>query len=136
MTLAVIITNIILTIAMVIVGVALLSEMAKDSRPIVIKEAKALREYYEGKLKGMEEKTDKAEEERIRYKKLYESELQKNGDASSLRSEKIRLEAEVKRLAEELNSCEDRINEMALENASLKKKIEALEKPAKKKEKK
>ena len=49
---------------------------------------------------------------------------------------KIRLEAQVKRLAEELNSCDDRINDMALENASLKKKIEALEKPAKKKEKK
>ena len=31
---------------------------------------------------------------------------------------------------------EDRINDMAQENASLKKKIEALEKPAKKKEKK
>ena len=88
MILALIITNIILTIAMLIVGVALFSEVAKNSRPIVIKEAKALREYYEGKLEDMEEKTDKAEEERIRYKKLYESELQKNGDASSLRSEK------------------------------------------------
>ena len=128
MTLAVIITNIILTIAMVIVLVALLANMAKDSRPIVIKEAKALRDYYESKLKVMEEKTDKAEEESIRYKKLYESELQKNGDASSLRSEKIRLEAQFKRLAEDLNSCEDRINEMAQENANLKKKINALKK--------
>ena len=128
MDLAVIITNIILTIAIVIVVVALLANMAKDSRPIVIKEAKALREYYESKLKVMEEKTDKAEEERIRYKSLYESELQKNGDASSLRSEKIRLEAQFKRLAEDLNSCEDRINEMAQENASLKEQIKALKK--------
>ena len=128
MDLAVIITNIILTIAIVIVVVALLANMAKDSRPIVIKEAKALREYYESKLKVMEEKTDKAEEERSRYKSLYESELQKNGDASSLRSEKIRLEAQFKRLAEDLNSCEDRINEMAQENASLKEQIKALKK--------
>ena len=128
MDLAVIITNIILTIAIVIFVVALLANMAKDSRPIVIKEAKALREYYESKLKVMEEKTDKAEEERSRYKSLYESELQKNGDASSLRSEKIRLEAQFKRLAEDLNSCEDRINEMAQENASLKEQIKALKK--------
>lgn len=135
MTLALIITNIILDIAAGTIGVAMMVEMARDKRPIVIKEAKALREYYEGKLEGMEEKTDKAEEERIRYKKLYESELQKNGDASSLRSEKIRLEAQVKRLAEELNSCEDRINEMAQENASLKEQIKASKKPTKKKEK-
>ena len=136
MILAVIITNIILTIAMVIAGVALFAEVAKNSRPIVIKEAKALREYYEGKLEDMEKKTDKAEEERTRYKKLYESELQKNGDASSLMSEKTILEAQFKCLTEELDSCEDRINDMVQENASLKKQIEALKKPAKKKEKK
>ena len=128
MTLAVIITNIILDIAVVTIGVAMMVEMVRDKRPIVIKEAKALREYYEGKLEGIEEKTDKAEEESIRYKKLYESELQKNGDASILRSEKIRLEAQFKRLAEDLNSCEDRINEMAQENARLKEQIKALKK--------
>lgn len=128
MTLAVIITNIVLTIAMCIVGVALLAEMAKDSRPIVIKEAKALRDYYEAKLKELEKKADKAEKDYAEYKRLYENELQKNGDVSSLRSEKIRLEAQFKRLAEELNSCEDRINEMAQENASLKEQIKALKK--------
>ena len=131
-----IITNIILDIAAGTIGVAMMVETARDKRPIVIKEAKALREYYEGKLEVMDEKTDKAEEERIRYKKLYESELQKNGDASSLRSEKIRLEAQVKRLDEELNSCDDRINEMAQENASLKEQIKASKKPAKKKKEK
>lgn len=135
-TIILIITNIILDIAAGTIGVAMMVEMARDKRPIVIKEAKALREYYEGKIEVMEEKTDKAEEESIRYKRLYESELQKNGDASSLRSEKIRLEAQVKRLAEELNSCEDRINEMAQENASLKEQIKASKKPAKKKEEK
>lgn len=40
------------------------------------------------------------------------------------------------KLRNELDLCDDRINDMAQENASLKKKIEALEKPAKKKEKK
>lgn len=41
---------------------------------------------------------------------------------------KIRLEAQVKRLSNELDLCDDRINDMAQENASLKKKIEALKK--------
>lgn len=53
MTLALIITNISLTIAIVIVVVVLLADMAKDRRPIVIKEAKALRDYYEGRLKDI-----------------------------------------------------------------------------------
>lgn len=133
MTLALIITNIILTIAMVIVGVALLADISKNSRPIVIKEAKALREYYERKLEESEEKADKAEENYDEYKCLYENELQKNGDVSSIRGDKIRLEAQVKRLSNELDLCDDRINDMAQENASLKKKIEELKKTAKKK---
>lgn len=128
-----IITNIILAVVIGIVGVVLLAEAIKDSRPIVIKEAKALREYYEGKLKELQEKTDKAEQNYAEYKKLYESELQKNGDAYRLRDDKIRLEGQVKRLSGVLNSCEDRINDMAQENASLKEQIEALKKPASKK---
>lgn len=131
-----IITNILLTISTTMFVIVSLSEAAKNSRPIIIKEAKALREYYEGKLKELQEKTDNAEDDRAKYKKLYESELQKNSDASSLRGDKIRLEAQVERLAHELNSCEDRISDMAQENASLKEQIKALEKPAKKKEKK
>ena len=133
MSLAVIITNIILTIAMGFVGVALLVLMAKDSRPIVIKEAKALREYYEGRLKELQEKTEEAERKQAEYKGLYEHELQNNGDVSSLRSRKYELEKQVERLAKELNSSDDRINDMALENASLKEQIKALEKPASKK---
>ena len=133
MILAVIITNILLTIAITMFVIVSLGEAAKNSRPIVIKEAKALREYYEGKLKELQKKTAEAEEGRTNYKKLYESELQKNGDAYSLRDEKIRLEAQVKRLSGELNSCEDRISDMAQENAELKEQIKALEKPASKK---
>lgn len=141
MSLAVLITNIILTIVMVLAGVALLADMAKDSRPIIIKEAKALREYYEGKLKELQEKTAKAEEKQDEYRGLYEHELQENGDASSIKSEKLFLEMKVESLTKELNSCEDRINDMAQENASLKERIKALKesapkKPAKKKEEK
>lgn len=130
MTLAVIITNILLTIAMGFFGVALLVN-AGSKRPIIIKEAKALREYYEARLEYLQEKTEKAEQNYTEYKRLYESELQKNGDVSSLRGEKIRLEAQVKRLSGELNSCDDRINDMAQENAYLKEQIEALKKPVK-----
>lgn len=135
MILALIITNIILDIAAGTIGVAMMVEMARDRRPIVIKEAKALRDYYERKLKDLQEKADKAEENYDEYKGLYENELQKNGDVSSIRGDKIRLEAQVKRLSNELDLCDDRINDMAQENARLKKKIEALEKPEKKKEK-
>ena len=52
---ALITTNIILAVAIGIVGIALFAEIAKDTHPIVIKEAKALREYYEEKLKNMKE---------------------------------------------------------------------------------
>ena len=128
-----IITNILVTIAITMFVIVSLSEAAKNSRPIVIKEAKALREYYEKKLKDLQEKTDKAEQNYAEYKGLYERELQKNGDVSSIRGDKIRLEAQVKRLSNELNSCDDRINDLSLENASLKEKIKALEKPASKK---
>ena len=128
MALTVIITNIILTIAMVIVGVALIAEMTKDSRPIVIKEAKALRDYYERKLKELQKKADKAEKNYAEHKGLYENELQKNGDVSSIRNEKFLLERQVERLTNELNSCDDRINDMAQENASLKEQIKALKK--------
>lgn len=133
---ALIITNIILAVVIGLVGVAVLVDMTRNSRPIIIKEAKALREYYEGKFEELQKKTDEAEEGRANYKKLYESELQKNGGAYSLRGEKIRLEAQVKRLSGELNSCEDRINDMAQENAYLNERIKALEKPAKKGKKK
>ena len=131
-----IITNIILTISITMFVIVSLSEAAKNSRPIVIKEAKALREYYEGKFEDMKKNTDEAERKCAEYKGLYESELQKNDDVSSIRSRKFFLEGQVERLTKELNSCEDRISDMAQENAELKEQIKALEKPAKKPAKK
>lgn len=130
---ALIITNTILVIVIGIAGAALVVELARDNRPIIIKEAKALREYYEEKLKDAEEKADKSEEDRIKYKELYNNELQRNSDRNDIRSKNVELEAQVKRLNNELASCEDRINDMAQENADLKERIKALEKPVTKK---
>lgn len=130
---ALIITNIILVVVIGIVGVALLVEMVKDNRPIIIKEAKALREYYEAKLKDANEKTAKAETDYNEYKELYNHELQRNSDRNDIMSKKAELEAQVECLNNELSSCEDRINDMAQENADLKEQIKALKKPASKK---
>lgn len=130
---ALIITNIILVVVIGIVGVVLLAEAIKDSRPIVIKEAKALREYYEGKLEELQKKTAEAEKNCTEYKGLYEKELQKCRNIDNIRNENAELKNRVERLANELNSCDDRINDMALENARLKEQIKALEKPASKK---
>lgn len=130
---ALIITNIILVVVIGAVGIVLIAEMIKDSRPIVIKEAKALREYYEGKFKELQKNTNKAERKYAECKALYESELQRNSDRNDILSEKVELEAQVECLNNELSSCEDRINDMALENARLKEQIKALEKPASKK---
>lgn len=127
-----IITNIILVVAIGFAGVSLLVEVVRDSRPIIIKEAKALREYYEDKFKDMQKAKDKADNKRAEYKELYERELQRNRNIDSIVAERDELERQVKRLTTELNSCEDRINDMAQENAELKEQIKALEKPAKK----
>lgn len=128
-----IITNIILAVAIGIAGVAIIVDKTRGSRPIVIKEAKALREYYEGKLEDMEKNTDEAERKCAEYKGLYESELKRNRNMDSMMTRKNELEAQVERLTHELNSCEDRISDMAEENANLKEQIKALKKPAKKK---
>lgn len=127
-----IITNIILAAAIGLAGIAMLAGLAQENRPLVIKEAKALREYYEGKFKDMAEKTEKAERQREEYKGLYEHELQRNGAMGHVIDGKAELEAQVKCLTDELSSCEDRISDMAQENAHLKQQIKALEKPKKK----
>lgn len=129
---ALIITNIILVVAISFAGIALLVEAARDSRPIIIKEAKALREYYEDKLKGMQKAKDEADNKRAEYKELYERELQRNKVIRDISEKRDELEMRVKNLTNELNSCEGRINDMAQENANLKEQIKALKKPAKK----
>ena len=130
---ALIITNIILVVVIGIAGIALLVEAVKNSRPIVIKEAKALREYYERKLKDTEKRADKAEQNYTEYKGLYNRELQRSSDRNDILSEKDRLVAQVERLNNEISSCDDRINDMAQENASLKEQIKALKESATKK---
>lgn len=133
MMVALVVTNIILVVIIGLVGVAVSVDMAKDNRPIIIKEAKALREYYEEKLRYTKEKADKAEEDCIEYKELYNRELQRNMDRNDISNKNVELEAQVKCLNKELSSCEDRINEMAQENADLKEQIKALKKPVTKK---
>lgn len=130
-----IVTNIILAVAIGFGGIALLGVMTRDSRPIVIKEAKALREYYEGKFKDMQKKTEEAKSKYDQYKELYENQLQRNRNMDGAIEQRDELEAQVERLSDELNSCEDRISEMAQENANLKEQIRALKNPAKKGEK-
>lgn len=127
-----IITNIILAAAIGLAGNALLAIMVRENRPIIIKEAKALREYYEGKLEDMTKKAEKAESERGEYKELYERELQRNGDIDRMRERKNELEAQVKNLIANLDASDDRVSDMAEENAKLKEQIKALKKPAKK----
>ena len=133
---ALITTNIILAVVIGIAGIALFAEIAKDTHPIAIKEAKALREYYEGKFEDMKKNTDEAERKCAEYKGLYEHELQRNSDRGDILSKKAELEAQVERLTHDLNLCEDRISDMAKENADLKGQIKELEKLAKKKDKK
>lgn len=136
---ALIITNIIL--AVVIGGFVILELVAaiKDDRPIIIKEAGALRSYYEEKLKDAEGKAEGAKRNYAEYKSLYERELERNREADDARREKdgierrnSELKLRVDELEGELSSCEGRIEAIAQENDELKKKIKALSKPAKK----
>lgn len=127
-----IITNIILAVVIGIAGIALLVETVRESRPIIIKEAKALREYYEDKLKDMQKRKDEADNKRAEYKELYQRELQRNEDIDRIREERDELEMRVKCLTNERDACVDRVDDMAQENANLKEQIKALKKPAKK----
>lgn len=134
-----IITNIILA---VVVGLAIILSLAEDARnksPIIIKEAKALRSYYEEKLKNAENMAEKAKRDCKEYKSLYEHELEireetreKRREADDIERRNGELILRVSKLEGELSSCEDRIETMAKENTELKKKIKELRKPAKK----
>lgn len=136
---ALIITNIIL--AVVIGGFVILELVAaiKNDRPIIIKEAGALRSYYEEKLKDAEGRAEEAKRNYAEYKSLYKRELKRNREADDVRREKdgierrnSELELRVDELEGELSSCEDRIEAMAQENDELRKKIKASNKPTKK----
>ena len=139
---ALIIANIALVVLDGLDIVASLIGVYKNKRPIIIKEAKALRSYYEEKLKDAENMADKAKRDCKEYKRLYESELEKRRemDYSCRETEGIErrnseLEKRVLELEGELSSCEGRIEAMAKENDELKKKIKALSKPVKKEKK-
>lgn len=129
---ALIITNIILAVVVGLDAVLRLIDNVKNKRPIIIKEAGALRSYYEEKLKDAEKKAEKAESNYAEYKRLYERELQEHRDANGLANENSELKLRTINLEGKLSSCVDRIEAMAQENAELKKKIKELRKPAKK----
>lgn len=135
---ALIIANIALVVLDGLDIVASLIGVYKNKRPIIIKEAKALRSYYEEKLKDAENMADKAERDCKEYKSLYENELEKHEEVderlreardTERRNDELRLR--IVDLEGELSSCEGRIETMAKENDELKKKIKELRKPAK-----
>lgn len=132
---ALIIANIALVVLDGLDIVASLIGVYKNKRPIIIKEAKALRGYYEEKLKYAENMAEKAERDCKEYKRLYESELETRREANGIERRNGELILQVSKLEGELSSCEDRIEAMAKENDELKKKIKELSKPAKKGEK-
>lgn len=139
---ALIIANIALVVLDGLDIVASLIGVYKNKRPIIIKEAKALRSYYEEKLKDAENMAEKAKRDCKEYKRLYESELETRREADEKRREADGIERRngelilrVSKLEGELSSCEDRIETMAKENDELKKKIKALSKPVNKEKK-
>lgn len=136
---ALIITNIILAVVAGLDVVLNLVDIIKNKRPIIIKEAGALRGYYEEKLKNAEGEAEEAERNYTKYKELYECELERNNEMDERRREadgierrNSELKLRVIDLENELCSCTDRINTMAQENDELEKKIKALSKLAKK----
>lgn len=136
---ALIITNIILAFIFGLNAILCLVDDRKNNRPIIIKEAKALRSYYEKKLEDAEREAEEAKRNYAEYKGLYnhELEIRKEVDKSRRESDDIErrnseLKLRVINLEGELCSCTDRIEAMARENDELKKKIKELSKPAKK----
>lgn len=121
---ALIISNSVLVIGIVIF---LIASFIDEKKPIVIKEAKYLREYYERKLRAAENNAAENAEDATRYRGLYESELEKNRKVDGterelelVRSEKAVLEDKVRKLKEDNESLEATIEDMAKENQSLK----------------
>lgn len=136
---ALIIANIALVVLDGLDIVSTLIGVYRNKRPIIIKEAKALRSYYEERLKDAVERAEKAESNYAEYKGMYEHELEVREEVDERRRESDGIEREnrglrlrVDELEGELSSCESRIETMAQENDELKKKIKALSKPVKK----
>lgn len=136
---ALIIANIALVVLDGLDIVSTLIGVYRNKSPIIIKEAKALRSYYEEKLRNAENMAEKAKRDCKEYKSLYDHELEtrretdeKRREANDIERRNGELILRVSKLEGELSSCEDRIETMAKENTELKKKIKELSKPAKK----
>ena len=121
---ALIISNSILIIGIVIFLVAMFIDSKK---PIVIREAKYLREYYDRKLRAAEDKAEAEARDADDYRSMYNRELEKNRKVDDIErklelalSEKAVLENKVKKLTEDNESLEATIEDIAKENQSLK----------------
>ena len=121
---ALIISNSVLVIGIVIF---LIASFIDEKKPIVIKEAKYLREYYERKLRAAMDRVDAEERNAADYKDLYEKGLEKNRKVDGLerelelaQSENTVLADRVRKLVEDNESLEATIEDMAKENQSLK----------------
>lgn len=132
-----IISNIILVIGIVLF---IITDCIDRKRPIVIKEAKSLREYYVRKLRAAEDRGDEESARATRYEGLYEAELERNRKVDSMereleleRSENTVLQDKVRELTEDNESLEATIEEMAKENQLLKQEKNQSQKQAKKK---
>ena len=121
---ALIISNSVLVIGIVLF---IITDCIDRKRPIVIKEAKYLREYYDRKLQAAADKAEEEEKNAYDYKSMYERELEKNRKVDDIErkldlalAEKAVLEDKVRALTKDNESLEATIEEMAKENQSLK----------------
>ena len=119
-----IISNIILVIGIVL---SIITDCIDKKRPIVIKEAKYLREYYDRKLRAAEDSAVTELARANKYEGLYEAELERNRKADGMerelelaRAENAVLQDKVRELTKDNESLEATIEEMAKENQSLK----------------
>lgn len=133
--LVLIISNIILVIGIVLF---IITDCIDRKRPIVIKEAKSLREYYDRKLRAAEDRAGTELARATRYEGLYEAELERNRKVDGMerelelaRSEKDVLQDKVRELTEDNESLEATIEEMAKENQLLKQEKNQSQKQAK-----
>lgn len=134
---ALIISNSILVIGIVLF---IITDCIDRKRPIVIKEAKYLREYYDRKLRAAEDSADTESARANKYEGLYEAELERNRKVDDMerelelvRSENTVLQDKVRELTEDNESLEATIEEMAKENQLLKQEKNQSQKQAKKK---